>query len=67
MDSSHKLFQVIFYVKSFMCNMIGHWYVFLVLPPFCISASEEWEPFRLLRNRPVKPCSLTKFKYFIYI
>ena len=55
MDSSHKLFQVIFYEKSFMCNMMGHWYVILVLPPFYISASEEWEPFRLLRNRPVKP------------
>ena len=41
-------------------------YVALTLG-FYISASEEWEPFRLLRNRPVKPCSLTKIKCFIYV
>ena len=40
------------------------------VPKNCISASEEWEPFRLLRNRPVmtvKPCSITKFKYLINV
>ena len=41
---------------------MGHRYVVWVLNPFYISASEEWEPFRLLRNKFLKPCIFIKFK-----